>query len=198
MAGVLFCLTLFSLHFSSGVIARYSANTDGSDNARVIEFNKITLTPAEPKDIGNYNGKNYVYPGAVLNWNAAVSFDGSESATYVFLDVRPQVETGWNIQMTWTIDEGWERVTDHSNVFYRSLAANTPVTNVAVFQDGKITISNDVTAAQLKEISDALKDDTKKFGIELGASVVQSNGFNSPEAAWKSLTGKHQTTFTKN
>lgn len=198
MAGVLFCLTLFSLHFSSGVIARYSANTDGTDNARVIEFKELRLE--KTVSAGNYDGKYYVYPGAELEWNAAVSFDGSESATYVFVEVRPEVETDWNIPMTWTIDGTyWKAVPKTTDVFYLALAPNETLTDVPVFKDGKIKISTDVTAADLKKISDALDGINKKdFGIELGASVVQSNGFNSPKDAWTSLTGKHQTTFTKN
>ena len=39
IALVLLCLTLFSLHFTSDIYARYVSKAEGSDNSRVAEFN---------------------------------------------------------------------------------------------------------------------------------------------------------------
>jgi len=38
LAGVLLCLTLFSVHLTSGLYARYSTTSSGSDGARVARF----------------------------------------------------------------------------------------------------------------------------------------------------------------
>lgn len=38
LAGILFCLTLFSMHLTSGLYARYSATVSGEDGARVARF----------------------------------------------------------------------------------------------------------------------------------------------------------------
>lgn len=42
-AGVLLCLTLFSIHLTSGLYAKYTATATGSDSARVAKF-EITTT----------------------------------------------------------------------------------------------------------------------------------------------------------
>lgn len=60
LACVLLCLTLFSVHFSSGVVARYTTTTDSGDSARVIKFGDLTLT--EP------GGRPSTSPPA-LRWN---------------------------------------------------------------------------------------------------------------------------------
>lgn len=38
LAGILFCLTLFSMHLTSGLYARYTSSASGSDSARVARF----------------------------------------------------------------------------------------------------------------------------------------------------------------
>ena len=193
LAGVLFCLTLFSFHLSSGVIARYSATTDGADSARVIEFGKITLTKTGADDL-------IVYPGAELSWNAAVSFGGSESATYVFLEVKPKGDSGWQVSeknytalyhgdsapgLTWTVDDDWDNLDGYPNVFFLSLEPNATLENVPVIKDGSITVAKTLEAEDLEDMS-------ADFGLDFAASVVQSNGFDGPEAAWKSLEVKNQ------
>ena len=194
LAGVLFCLTLFSFHLSSGVIARYSATTDGADSARVIEFGKIALT-------GQTEDKLIVYPGAKLSWDAAVSFEGSESATYVFLEVKPKDGTGWTVsgktysalegKMTWEVADGWTPLGDekYPHVFYRALGPNTELKkeDTPVVKGGVITVTEMLTAAELANMTAA------DFDLDFTASVVQSNGFDGPEAAWKSLEAKNKT-----
>ncbi|MBQ7035663.1 MAG: hypothetical protein IJN34_08005 [Clostridia bacterium] len=39
LAGILLCLTLFSLHFTGGLYAKYTAKGSGGDDARVARFN---------------------------------------------------------------------------------------------------------------------------------------------------------------
>lgn len=39
VASVLLCLTLFSIHLTSGLYARYVSKGEGSDNSRVAQFN---------------------------------------------------------------------------------------------------------------------------------------------------------------
>lgn len=42
LACVLFCLTLFSMHFTGGLYAKYTAKGNGGDSARVAAFNVVT------------------------------------------------------------------------------------------------------------------------------------------------------------
>lgn len=191
LAGILFCLTLFSVYLSSGVIARYSAVTAGADSARVIRFGDITLTRTEGSA-----ASQYIYPGAVLTWNATVSFEGSESATYVFLEVIPN---GWDVSvdgktytalhhdgapgLIWSVADGWEYLGD--KVYYRALEPNETLENVPVIKESKITVADTLEAADLAEMSN-------DFGLEFAASVVQSNGFEDEKVAWATLKSKNQ------
>ena len=197
-ACILLCLTMFSFHFSSGVVARYSTNTDDSDSARVIKFGEIMLTK-----IGD--DEQYIIPGMPLTLNAAVSFEGSESATYVFLEVTPTgscevsadgmsyalKEGIVNSDASWTVvkdgEEKWTFLKEDSGtyVYYISLAPNTPLTNRKFFSntDHQTMVSEDLTADQIAVL--------QPMEIDFRAGVVQSNGFadqaNPVEAAWNSL-----------
>ena len=185
LAGVLFCLTLFSFHLSSGVVARYTATAAGSDSARVIQFGDLTLTKYGAE-------KQHIYPGGTLEWNAEVSFTGSESATYVFLKVS-DVYTGDKDSVTpveggpfWPVNNGtgkWQYLTSKSGsgtcIYYLELAPNAALDKFPLFTSGEATVSEDLTAADLEGMS--------TVDADFRAYVVQSNGFGSPEAAWTSL-----------
>lgn len=205
LALILLCLTLVSIHFSSGIVARYVTTAESDDSARVIKFEELKL---EVTGVGT----QYIIPGVALEWNAKVTFEGSESATYVFLEVTG-VADGANGTVTpcenapdwlfWTVDT--ESGTDETGkwtylgaytvkrgddevpawVYYRALAPNTELTGVPLFKSAEISADNTVTltADTIAKITAA----TPAFR----ASVVQSNGFDSPEAAWQSLETKH-------
>ena len=87
IAFVLFCLTLFSIHLTSGLYAKYTTSASDSDSARVIRFGELKIT-----ETGDFyeNNKLMVIPGVDLIKKATVSFSGSEAATYVFVDVTPK------------------------------------------------------------------------------------------------------------
>lgn len=50
-ACILFCLTLLSMHFTGGLLARYTASGSGSDNARVARFEVTEDTCELSKDL---------------------------------------------------------------------------------------------------------------------------------------------------
>lgn len=189
-AGILLCLTLFSTHLTSGIYARYSTTAAAGDSARVIKFGQITLT-----EYGE--DTQYIVPGVNLTWGATVDFDGSESATYVFLEVEP-TGTSWSVSEDkktytffengpyWMMADGWEHIpnTENPYVYYRALGPNTPLESAPVVANGVIFVREDLTQSELAEMSNSL---TVKFR----ASVVQSNGFDSVEAAWTSLSTNH-------
>ena len=182
LACVLLCLTLVSVRLSSGVVARYTTNTDSGDSARVIKFGDLTLTET---------GGGYIAPGVTLKWNAHVSFEGSESATYVFVEVAG-VHAGdadgitpfangpkWMVNQTlWTYLD----VYDGSYVYYRALAPNVTL-NENLFANDSATVSENLTAVQIAAIP--------RVSPKFRASVVQSNGFANAGAAWTSLETKH-------
>lgn len=212
LAAILFCLTLVSTYFSSGVVARYSTDTSGADTARVIRLGKIKLDVIDTKT-------QYIAPGVTLTWNAKVTFPGSEASTYVFLEVTPsgsctvsekgltyafsETVEGTNIDTgaVWTVDsdgaDGWKLLKKQGNsyVYYLTLNPNEPLNEKPLFESDAATVSSD-PAKLLPENISKLTAITTTFR----ASVIQSNGFiaehlNDPNAAvnaaWDSLTTKH-------
>lgn len=187
LAGVLLCLTLFSTHFTGGLFARYISRDSGSDSARVIQFGDLTLT-----ETGDFkDGKAFVIPGVNLTKNATVTFAGSESATYVFAQItltgnwtvtgnQFAIRDGGKDLLSWAVDGDWKPVTGTTYVYYRELAPNVPLTADIVADNGKITVSPEITRSQLKTMTD--------ISIEFSAAVVQSGGFADAKAAWASVS----------
>lgn len=193
IASFLFCLTLISIHLTSGLYAKYISSASGNDSARVIKFGELTIT--ETGDFYEDN-KLMIIPGVDLIKKATVSFSGSESATYVFVEIMP---TGWSATddvtfallsngktaMQWSIADGWVFLKSDNGtyIYYRELAPNLElVTADIIAGSGKITVSDQITKSEIKAMTDV--------SIKLRATVVQSGGFENPEAAWNSVAAK--------
>lgn len=194
IASFLFCLTLISIHLTSGLYAKYISSASGNDSARVIAFGDITLT--ENGDFYDSN-KLMIIPGVNLTKKATVQFTGSEAATYVFVEVEPS--TSWQttdnhtfsitlnnkIVMQWSIAEGWDllNTTNGTYVYYCELAPNEILNDVDIIaENGKIMVSDRITKSEIASMTG--------ISIKLRAAVVQSGGFADPEAAWNSVAAK--------
>lgn len=185
LAGVLLCLTLFSMHFTGGLFARYVSRDSGSDSARVIQFGDLTLTETPNLD------KWLITPGVDMTKDATVTFAGSESATYVFAQItltgnwtvegnQFAIRDGGNALLSWAVADGWTPVEGTTYVYYRELAPNVPLTADIVAENGKIAVSKSITRTQLKDMTG--------ISIEFSAAVVQSGGFADAKAAWASVS----------
>ena len=187
VAGVLFCLTMVSTYMVSGLFARYSSTGTGSDSARVMKFGKITI-----EETGDFvgNTKNMmIIPGVDLEKKAVVNFDGSEAATYVFVEVDlagnwTYAEPGtflYGTLMDWAVADGWHYVRGSKYVFYRELAPNTTL-SVPIIKENKVHVSENITKETIQTFDG--------MTITFRASVVQSNGFAGVSDAWASLESK--------
>lgn len=190
-AGVLLCLTLFSFYFTGGLYARYITRAEGADSARVITFGDLTLT-----ETGDFNaeGRLMIIPGVDLTKKAVVDFEGSEASTCVFIEVTTGADwsTADNLSFTaaggklrWALDGAvWKYHTTNGNtrVYYHALTPNDVFTKDLIADEGKITVSADLTAAELNALSD--------MNIGFRATVVQSGGFASVQEAWNSIKAK--------
>lgn len=192
LAGILFCLTLVSFYMVSGLFAKYTTSGKGSDSARVIKFGDITLTETGDFYEGN---KMWIVPGLDIKKDAKVSFEGSEAATYVFVQV--QVSDHWTCdkgvftmkdkKISWTVADGWETLYD--NVYYRALKPNETLANADIIKDGIVTVSHTITRDAMETL-EKVGDEEKPISIVFRAFAVQSNGFETPAQAWDSLAGK--------
>lgn len=182
LAGVLLCLTLFSIHLTGGIFARYTTTSTSSDSARVIRFGQLTLALTG-------GDTQYIAPGVTLEWNAAVTFAGSESATYVFLEVEGAAAgdadgvTPFDNGPKWAVATGWKYLAGTDLVYYRELEPNQNLAGVKLFSSDTAVVSEYLTVEQIKAI-------VPVYPV-CRASVVQSNGFETPADAWASLESKH-------
>ena len=191
LAGILFCLTLVSFYMVSGLFAKYTTSGKGSDSARVIKFGDITLTETGDFYEGN---KIWIVPGLDIKKDAKVSFEGSEAATYVFIQV--QVSDHWTCadgvftmeggKISWKVADGWNRLYD--DVYYRALKPNETLT-ADIIKYGIVTVSDGINRGDMLDIEE-VGGVKKTISVAFRAYVVQSSGFASAQAAWDSLAGK--------
>lgn len=203
IASVLLCLVLLTTCLSFGLYARYTASGTASDSARVIRFGKVTLT--ETGDFVENGDKNefVVAPGFELEKDVTVSFEGSESATYLFVEL---IMPGWgyipeksyfsygtdNLKVSIVpydsdTGNGWKYLGNNGNSFvvYKELAPNTTV-NDKLFKEN----ANGKHIMVLKTITEDVVKSLGGISIEIQAVVVQSNGFSSVSDAWNSVKNK--------
>ena len=193
IASFLFCLTLISIHLTSGLYAKYISSASGNDSARVIKFGELTLTEEGDFYEGN---KLMIIPGVALTKKATVSFSGSESATYVFVEITPSkwsttdnktfsLMSNGKTAMQWNVAEGWLFLKSDNGtyIYYRELTPNTElIATDIIAENGKIAVSNQITKSEIQVMTG--------ISIKLRATVVQSGGFENPEAAWNSVAAK--------
>lgn len=189
IAGVLFCLTLLSAHFTSGLYARYTASSTYGDSARVIRFGDITI--AESGDFGD-DRKMMIIPGVDLTKKAVVNFEGSEASAYVFLEIILSSE--WSTTdnttyfvgsddkklMSWDLEEGWSFLETDNNgtyIYYRKLDPDTPLTADIISENGKVNVSNQITGSEISGMND--------ISIKFRATAIQGNGFKDAGEAWR-------------
>ena len=193
LAAILLCLTLISIHLTSGLYAKYISSASGNDSARVIKFGELTLTEEGDFYEGN---KLIIIPGVALTKKATVSFSGSESATYVFVEITPSkwsttdnktfsLLSNGKTAMQWNVAEGWLFLKSDNGtyIYYRELTPNTElIATDIIAENGKIAVSNQITKSEIQVMTG--------ISIKLRATVVQSGGFENPEAAWNSVAAK--------
>ena len=164
IACFLFCLTLISIHLTSGLYAKYLSFASGSDSARVITFGDLTLT-----ETGDFNaeGKLMIIPGVDLTKKAEVNFSGSEAATYVFVEITLDewqttdnktfsINSDDKVLMQWSVAAGWTylKIDKGAYVYYRALTPNAELDGADVIADeGKITVSEYITKSEMQTLT---------------------------------------------
>ena len=158
--------------------SRYVASAHSQDEGRVITFGDLTVTDS---------GVTPVQPGVAAQKDLTVRFDGSEAATYVFVELKG---SDWTRGadgiyhdaaglMTWRVADGWTHLRD--NVYYRELAPNTAL-DAGLIDGGTVDVSENMTRTELEELSKALS-------IRVQAAAVQREGGDTAETAWARVNG---------
>ena len=172
LAVATFALT--GVTFSRYVVSAYS-----QDEARVVTFGDLTVTDS---------GTVQVQPGVSAAKNLTVRFEGSEAATYIFVEVQGgwtlgaagHTYTGQSGLMTWRVADGWTHLQD--NVFYRELAPNTAL-DAGLIAGGTVDVSENMTRTELEKLPNSLH-------IRVQAAAVQREGGDTAQIAWERLNGR--------
>ena len=202
-SAVLLYLALIAAALSGVTFSRYVTGTTVGDSARVAMMKELTVTETGGLD------QRVILPGVDMNKKAVVDFEGSEMACYVFCAITAN---GWtraadNFQYTagpgilkWAVDSAnWTylKADGSTSVYYCIVNANTALQADVLAEDGKITVSADITRSQL----DALATSAAPLSIKISATAVQYHGFSEglsvgyteadrAEAAWNAVKGK--------
>lgn len=158
--------------------SRYVASAHSQDEGRVITFGDLTVTDS---------GSAQVQPGVAAEKDLTVHFDGSEAATYVFVELKG---SDWTLDadgiyhdaaglMTWRVADGWAHLQD--NVYYRELAPNTAL-DAGLIAGGAVNVSENMTRTQLQAAAGTLH-------ICVQAAAVQREGGDTAETAWARVNG---------
>ena len=159
--------------------SRYVASAHSQDEGRVITFGDLTVTDS---------GSVQVQPGVPAEKDLTVRFEGSEAATYVFVELQG---SDWTRGadgiyhdaaglMTWRVADGWTHLQD--NVYYRALSPNTALT-AGLIDGGAVNVSEDMTRTELEKLPKALS-------IHVKAAAVQREGGDTAQIAWERLSGR--------
>ena len=160
--------------------SRYVASAHSQDEGRVITFGDLTVTDS---------GSVQVQPGVPTEKNLTVRFDGSEAATYVFVELKGsdwtrgadnRTYTYGGGSLSWRVADGWTHLQD--NVYYRALSPNTALA-AGLIDGGAVDVSEDMTRTELEELSKALS-------IRVKAAAVQREGGDTAQIAWERLGGR--------
>ena len=180
--------------------SRYVTSSYGGDAARVAVIRDLTVT--ETGDVPADGGRWLLAPGVDVTKNAVVTLESSEMACYVFLELETE---GWQrtgthsyaiqdgagkVLSAWGVDAAWQLLyggTD-SAVYYQIVPANTPFSAAVLRDDGRITVSADVTASRLRALADT------GLRIDIQAAAMQYQGLDDGmdsttrvEAAWSAV-----------
>ena len=173
-------LAVVTFALTGVTFSRYVASAHSQDEGRVITFGDLTVTDS---------GVTQVQPGVAAQKDLTVRFEGSEAATYVFVELQG---SGWTRgadnrtytygadSLSWRVADGWTHLQD--NVYYRELAPNTAL-DAGLIDGGTVDVSENMTRTQLEELSKALS-------IRVKAAAVQREGGDTAQIAWKRLGGR--------
>jgi len=199
-SAVLLYLALIAAALSGVTFSRYVTGTTVSDSARVAMMKELTVTETEGLD------QRVILPGVDMIKKAVVDFEGSEMACYVFCEITAN---GWtraadnfgytagNGRLSWAVDNTkwiFLQGDGSTSVYYCIVNANTVLHADVLAEDGKITVSENITRSQLDTLAAPLS-------IKISATAVQYHGFSEgllaeytetdrAEAAWNAVKDK--------
>ena len=132
-------------------------------------------------ELAETTGSDYhIVPGKTIAKDPTVTVKADSEASYVFVKVE---QANWNDKFAYEIADGWTKLEDVDNVYYRVVAANEEDQEFAVLKDNKVTISADLTKVDV----DAAIEGGKVPTLTFTAYAIQQDGTGSVVDAWAKI-----------
>ena len=167
-----------------GTVAWLTAKTDPVVNT--FTYGDINITLAET------TGDNYkIIPGKDIDKNPKVTVKGGSEDCWLFVKVKADnwpifAKENGTLKVAYAIDNGWTKgdgTNIPSDVYYRSVTASETAQVFSVLSGDKITVSDELTKADINGLNDAAKTPKLTFT----AYAVQKDGMTDAAAAWKAV-----------
>ena len=153
-------------------------NTETVTNTFTVGDINIKLTETE----NTYK----IVPGVDIAKDPKVTVEAKSEACWLFVKV---VETDWppytenddaTRKVSYAIADGWTPLAGETGVYYREVPADETDQYFYVLADNKVTVSENLTKAEINAITAIATPPTLRFT----AYAVQREGMASAEAAW--------------
>ena len=158
-----------------GTIAWLTAKTDPVVNTFTYGDINIELTETKPA-----NRQAKIIPGVDIEKDPKVTVKAGSEACWLFVKVD---EEGTFVagKVTYSVADGWTKltgVTGVDNVYYREVSAVTADTEFGILTDNKVTVSEDLTKEDIKDLT------STQPKLTFTAYAVQKDGMDTAAAAW--------------
>ena len=168
-----------------GTVAWLTANTAPVVNT--FTYGDINIELAET------TGTNYkIIPGVNIGKDPKVTVKANSEACWLFVKVKAEnwpnfVKEDGTLKVAYAIDNNWTKgdgTKIPSDVYYRSVTASNADQPFGVLSDDKITVSEELTKAEINNLNGAAKTPKLTFT----AYAVQKDGIDTAAAAWEKVS----------
>lgn len=157
-----------------GTVAWLTAQTRPVVNTFTYGDIDIDLTETKPD-----NRQAKIIPGVDIEKDPKVTVKKDSEACWLFVKVEEEGTFVAN-KVTYSIADGWTKGDGKNipaNVYYREVSAVTANTDFYVLKDNKVSVSEDLTKEEIKNI-------TTQPTLTFTAYAVQKDGIADADTAW--------------
>ena len=154
-----------------GTVAWLTAQTDSVVNT--FTYGDINI------DLKETTGNDYkIIPGVDIEKDPKVIVKANSEACWLFVKVKKEGTFVTN-KVTYFIADDWKKLNGTENVYYREVDAATTDLEFNVLKDNKVTVSEKLTKAEVKNIT---AENQPK--LTFTAYAVQQDGIADADTAW--------------
>ena len=154
-----------------GTVAWLTAQTDSVVNT--FTYGDINI------DLKETTGNDYkIIPGVDIEKDPKVIVKANSEACWLFVKVKKEGTFVTN-KVTYFSADDWKKLNGTENVYYREVDAATTDLEFNVLKDNKVTVSEKLTKAEVKNIT---AENQPK--LTFTAYAVQQDGIADADTAW--------------